>query len=201
MYKKISQIITHKFVTLGIISEDDYEIYKYGFELLIALLSTTSAIVLVSIFINKFVETILYLVGFFSVRMICGGYHAKHHYTCFVTTISFYFLFLLLNSFFISKQHLWLEPIFITMISVILIVAFAPIEHIYNPMTNYRKKRNRVLSLTLSIIICLIYFVSLFFEKIQPYTLCLVLGIFIATLTLLIAKIEIVIIKRKEVQK
>ena len=165
MYKKISQIITHKFVTLGIISEDDYEIYKYGFELLIALLSTTSAIVLVSIFINKFVETILYLVGFFSVRMICGGYHAKHHYTCFVTTISFYFLF------------------------------------IYNPMTNYRKKRNRVLSLTLSIIICLIYFVSLFFEKIQPYTLCLVLGIFIATLTLLIAKIEIVIIKRKEVQK
>ena len=198
MYKKISQIITQKFVTLGIISEDDYEIYKYGFELLIALLSTTIVIILISIFINKFVETILYLVGFFSVRVICGGYHAKHHYTCFVATISSYLLFLLLNICFSSKPYLSLVTGVMTIVSLILIIAFAPIEHPNNPMTEYRKSRNRLLSFILSIIICLVYFVALFFESTLLYVFSYTTGTFLAALAISAAKIEIVIFKRKE---
>ena len=198
MYKKISQIITHKFVTLGIISEDDYEIYKYGLELLIALLSTISAIVLVSIFINKFVETILYLVGFFSVRVICGGYHAKHHYSCFITTISSYLLFLLLNICFFSKPYLIFTTRVMTIISSISIIAFAPVEHPDNPMTEYRKNRNRSFSLLLVFFIYIVYFVSLAFEKTSPYVFNYATGIFLAALAILTAKIEIVILKRKE---
>lgn len=198
MYKKISQIITRKFVTLGIISEDDYEIYKYGFELLIALLSTTIVIILISIFINKFVETILYLVGFFSVRVICGGYHAKHHYTCFVTTISSYLLFLLLNICFSSKPFLSLVAGVMTIVSSISIIAFAPVEHPNNPMTKYRKNRNRLLSFILSIIICLVYFIFLFFESTLLYVFSYTIGTFLAALAILAAKIEIVIFKRKE---
>lgn len=198
MYKKISQLITHKFVTLGIISQDDYEIYKYGFELLIALLSTTLFIILISIFIDKFVETILYLIGFFSVRAICGGYHAKHHYTCFVTTISSYLLFLLLNVCFSSKQYLSLVTGVMTIISSISIVAFAPIEHPDNPMTEYRKTRNRSLCRLLTIAICIIYFVSLVLEKTSPYVFNYATGIFLAALAILTAKIEIVTLKRKE---
>ncbi len=198
MYKKISQLITHKFVTLGIISEDDYEIYKYGFELLIALLSTTITIVLISIFINKFVETILYLVGFFCVRAICGGYHAKHHYSCFITTISSYLLFLLLNICFFSKPYLGLVTGVMTIVSSIFILAFTPVEHPDNPMTDYRKSRNRCLSLLLTFVICIIYFMSLFLENISPYIFNYSTGIFLAALAILTAKIEIVIIKRKE---
>lgn len=198
MYKKISQIITHKFVTLGIISEDDYEIYKYGFELLIALLSTTSAIILVSIFINKFVETILYLVGFFSVRAICGGYHAKHHYSCFITTISSYLLFLLLNICFFSKPYLSFTTEVMTIISSISIIAFAPVEHPDNPMTDYRKSRNRSFSLLLTFVICIIYFLSLALENTLPYVFNYATGIFLAALAILAAKMEAMIIKRKE---
>ena len=198
MYKKISQIITHKFVTLGIISEDDYEIYKYGFELLIALLSTTFAIVLISVFINKFVETILYLVGFFSVRVICGGYHAKHHYSCFITTISSYLLFLLLNICFFSKPYLSFTTGVMTIISSISIIAFAPVEHPDNPMTDYRKSRNRSFSLLLTFVICIIYFLSLALENTLPYVFNYSTGIFLAALAILAAKMEAMIIKRKE---
>ena len=198
MYKKISQIITRKFVKLGIVSEDDYEIYKYGLELLIALLSTTTAIVLISIFINKFVETILYLVGFFSVRVICGGYHAKHHYTCFVATISSYLLFLLLNICFSSTPFLSLVAGVMTIVSSISIIVFAPVEHPDNPMTDFRKSRNRSLSLLLTFVICIIYFMSLFLENISPYIFNYATGIFLAALAIITAKIETVIIKRKE---
>lgn len=198
MYNKISQKITEKFITLGVISKDDYEIYKYGFELLIALLLTTIIIILISLFIGKFIETVLYLVGFFSVRVICGGYHAKHHYTCFLTTIFSYFLFLLFNICFYSKPYLNLTAGFMTIVSAILIIAFAPIEHPDNPMTEYRKKRNRFLSLILSIVICLIHFASLFSEIALLYVFNYTAGIFLAALAILAAKIEIVILKRKE---
>ena len=198
MYRKISQIITHKFVTLGIISEDDYEIYKYGFELLIALLSTTFAIVLISLFINKFVETILYLVGFFSVRVICGGYHAKHHYSCFITTISSYLLFLLLNICFSSEPYLSLTTGVMSILSSFFIIAFAPVEHLDNPMTEYRKSRNRSFSLLLTFFICFICFISLVLENTSPYIFNYSTGIFLAALAILAAKMEAMIIKRKE---
>lgn len=198
MYKKISQKITEKFVTLGIISNDDYEVYKYGFELLVALLLTTITIILISLFIDRFVETILYLVGFFSVRLICGGYHAKHHYTCFMTTTFTYFLFLLLNICFYSKPYFNLVTGFMTIVSAILIIAFAPVEHPDNPMTEYRKNRNRLLSLLLSLVICLIYVLSLFSDNALIYVFNYTVGIFLAAIAILAAKIEIVTIQRKE---
>lgn len=195
MYKKISQKITEKFVMLGIIKKDEYEIYKYGFELLTALFFTTIIILLISLSIGKFIETALYLIGFFSVRSICGGYHAKHHYTCFITTIFTYFLFLFLNYYFSSKSYLFFTIGLMTIVSSGLIIAFAPIEHPNNPMTEYRKNRNRFLSLILSITICLIYFASMFSKMAMLYVFNYAVGIFLATLAILVAKIEIVIFK------
>lgn len=201
MYNKISQEITEKFLQLGIIKEDDCDVYKYGLELLIALILTTGIIIIVSLLVDKFIETILYLIGFFSVRVICGGYHAKHHYSCFITTISSYLLFLFLDYCFCSKPYLNLVAGFITIVSALLIIAFAPVEHPDNPMTEYRKKRNRLFSLILSVVICLIHFASLFFESALLYVFNYTVGIFLAALAILAAEIEIVILKRKEEQQ
>ncbi len=198
MYSLISQIITKRFIKLGIVKEDDYEIYKYGFELLISLILTTGIIIIVSLFIDKLMETILYLFGFFCVRVICGGYHAKHHYSCFIATISSYLLFLLLNYFFYSKPYLNLVVGFMTIISAVLIIVFAPVEHPDNPMTEYRKNRNRLFSLILSIVICLIYLASLFFESALLYVFSYAIGIFLAAFAILVAKIERDILRRKE---
>lgn len=198
MYNIISQTITKRFVKLGIIKDNDCDVYKYGFELLIALILTTGIIIIVSLFVDKFIETILYLIGFFSVRVICGGYHAKHHYSCFIATISSYLLFLLLNYCFCSKSHLNLVAGFMTIVSTILIIAFAPVKHPDNPMTEYRKKRNRLFSLILSVVICLIHFASLFLEYALLHVFNYTVGIFLAALAILAAKIEISILKRKE---
>ena len=85
-----------------------------------------------------------------------------------------------------------------TIISSISIIAFAPIEHPDNPMTEYRKTRNRSLCRLLTIAICIIYFVSLVLEKTSPYVFNYATGIFLAALAILTAKIEIVTLKRKE---
>ncbi len=84
------------------------------------------------------------------------------------------------------------------MVSSIFILAFAPVEHPDNPMTEYRKKKNRSFSLLLAFFICIIYFVSLALENTLPYVFNYATGIFLAALAILTAKIEIMILKRKE---
>ncbi len=200
MYKIISDAITEKFVKLEIIKENDREVYKYGLELLISLIMTTGIIITASLFLGKFISTLLYLAGFFNARTICGGYHAKHHYSCFMLTISSYIVFLLLNFAFYSKPYLNWVTVFMTVFSAIMITAFAPIEHPDNPMTEYRKNRNRRLSIILSIIICLVCFISLLFKTVSPYVYCYASGIFLAALSIPAAKIEMINIKRKEAE-
>lgn len=198
MYKRLSRKITEKFINIGIISEEDYEIYKYGFELIIALLLTVTDIVLISVLIHKLFQTVLYLIGFFSVRAICGGYHAKHHYSCFIITNLSYFLFLLLDYCFSEKPYIIFVTGFMCIISSVFIGAFAPIEHPDNPMTEYRRKRNRFLSKVLLIVVCVICFAAFFFKRTSPYVFDCVTGVFLAAVAILTAKIEMIILKRRE---
>lgn len=200
MYKIISNAIAKEFVKLEIIKKDDYEVYKYGLELLISLLLTTGIIIISSLFFGKFISTVLYLAGFFSSRIICGGYHAKHHYSCFMLTVSSYIVFLLLYYAFGSKPYLNSVTVFMTVFSAIMIIAFSPVEHPDNPMTEYRKSKNRRLSIILSVTVCLICFVSLFSKTVLPYVYCYISGIFLAVGSIPAAKIEMINLKRKEAE-
>ncbi len=200
MYSKISSKLTKWLIKLDVIESENFEVYEYGFELLVALVFSILTIITFSFISNRFVETLLYLIGFFSVRAICGGYHAKHHYSCFATTISTYFLFLFLYYCFFSKSYLILITSFITIVSIVLIIAFAPIEHPDNPMTEYRKTRSRLLCIILSIVLCMVLFVSLLFKSTLVNIFSYSTGTFFAALAILAAKIELIILKRKERQ-
>lgn len=200
MYSNISKKLTKWLIKINVIDNKNHEVYEYGFNLIISLFFSTLTIITTSFFLNRFTETILYLIGFFSVRSICGGYHAKHHYSCFIITLSSYILFLVLHNIFHLNSHLNLIVSFLTIISSILIILFAPVEHPNNPMTEYRKNKNRLLSLIFSVVICVINSVSLLSETVLKYICSYIIGVFLAALAILIAKIEIVILKRKEKQ-
>ena len=75
-------------------------------------------------------------------------------------------------------------------LSGLLLIAFSPVEHSDNPMTEYRKKRNRRLSIILSFVIILGSISPFFFEKSSDKMISFVIGVFFAALTLLAAKIE-----------
>ncbi len=190
MYDLISKKITDSFVKYHVINTDDYDIYKYGIENLLALIITVISILLISVISKKFVCTIFYLIGFLGTRSICGGYHAKHHYSCFIGTFSIYLIFLLLYFIFIKSSYLAIFTTAISLISSITIFTFAPIEHKNNPMTDYRKKKNRIMSIVLSVLTLMVLIISLINFKICPYILPFNIGIFLAAITILAAKIE-----------
>lgn len=198
MYSKISRKITSCLIDLGIIDNNDFEIYEYGFEVILSFLFSILIINVFSFILNRFVETLLYLIGFFSVRAVCGGYHAKHHYSCFGITISTYFFFLFFQHYLSSKHYLNQFVIFIIIVSFIIILVFSPVEHPNNPMTEFRKRRNRIYSIVLSFVLCVVLGISLLNNRILTVIYSYALGTFFASLAILAAKIDLIIQKRKE---
>ena len=200
MYRLLANKITNTFIKNQIIKEEEKEVYIYGLEVLLALILTTVFIIIFSIPIKLFFETLLYLLGFFTVRTICGGYHAKHHFSCFCLTMGSYLMFLLINYFVAKMNVVYPISIVFSLLAALVILLFAPVEHPNNPMTAYRKNKNRKLSILLAVLILCVVGFGFFFNNLYQKVLQINLGIFLAAMAILVAKIELIISKRKEVQ-
>ena len=198
MIRKFSRYVSQKFVFYKIIHQNDYEIYKYGFELFFSLFLTVIIIFVISLFLGKTLETFLYLIGFFSIRVVCGGYHAKHHISCFVTSLLTYVFFLYLHQLIIKDEYKLIFIILMLSISVPIILAFTPIEHPNNPMSVYRKKKNKKIGIILSVLIVVAFSVTIMAPFLTDYFIPVFVGIFIAVVAMVAAKIEILLLKRKE---
>lgn len=92
----ISARITAFLVAQKIVPAEDSDIYEYGFELLLADLFNFSVILLIGGISGHLWPSVLYLLIFVGLRSVCGGYHAKTHLRCRISTIGVFVLFLVL---------------------------------------------------------------------------------------------------------
>lgn len=60
----------------GIIQEDDMDTCRYGLEIFISSLLELTSILFISIFMDNFLETLLFFAAFIPLRVYAGGYHA-----------------------------------------------------------------------------------------------------------------------------
>lgn len=198
LYNKIAQTITQKLISNNIVKKDDFEIYQYGFELLLSLLFTVLVVFVISFFIGMTIETMIYFVGFFSVRVICGGYHAKHHWSCFITTLCTYLIFLFVYFMLVEEMRMKTILFVFSIISVIIILFFAPVEDPNNHMSEFRRKKSNILKFVLSFIVLSIFTLACLIKNnviilIAPFFV----GIFIAAFAILVAKVENIFLKER----
>lgn len=187
MYNYLSKKIVNKLIDMGTIEKDDYEIYIYGFKLIISLCCSLAFILCLSLFINMVSETLFFLLGFLFTRTICGGYHAKHFYSCFISTNIIYISFIGL-SFFIDNQYTKQIAIIFLIISSLIIFLFSPVNNKNNPMSEYRKKKNRIISKIMSIILIIIsIFICVDKQRQANLLFPIICGIFLASCTIIAA--------------
>ena len=55
------------------------DIYIYGFELLVSSVIETISLLLIGLLTGKFVETVIFIISFSSIRVFSGGYHANSY--------------------------------------------------------------------------------------------------------------------------
>ena len=164
-------------IKYGIINAEDKEIYKYGFELLLADVFNLSVMLFIGVIVNQFYSTILYIIIFIGMRSFCGGYHAKTHLRCHICTIGIYIVFLVILLNFNRFENKMLLILFGNFIAAIPITVFSPIQNPNKPLSEILYKRNRIISIILFFFLMFISIIMEFFKRKEGIIISLTLWI------------------------
>ena len=140
MINSMTVVLCNKLCAFGIFPKSQEKIYIYGFELLLSSVIGIVVLMMISITRGTAFAWLSYLLGFIPVRITGGGYHAKTHFTC-ILSFSLVFLIFLLSSSFIDIQSI--TYIFLSLTTLIISLAVAPVEAINKPLSNERRSKNR----------------------------------------------------------
>ena len=86
MAKKIAFILVQR----EIVQNENLEIYKFGFELLLATALNGLIVLAASIVMNVFWQSLLLLIPFMLIRSNAGGFHANSHVSCMIIFLTVY---------------------------------------------------------------------------------------------------------------
>lgn len=192
IYRRCSQKATDYFIKNKIISGDKKAVYEYGFEILISTLAYTLLFILISLITNTILESLVFLVGFFVVRTIAGGYHANTYLKCHILSVINHIVFVVSYH---CVPEVWKKYIclVVLLVSSVFIIVFAPVDHPNKPFVKTEKKRFRILSICYGGLLILIALISFLLvpKQLLSYLLSYVIGTFSATVSIVVAKINL----------
>jgi len=147
MLNRLGKRIAQFFYVNSIIKEkEDIEVYAYGLEILISSLSSILAVLLIGIFCNQLIGSILFFLAFIPLRTYSGGYHAKTHAMCFVILIVVYIINLISISY-IADSIIVNAILMSMMFSSVVIYTLAPIDDKNKRLSEMQKKKYRRIAL------------------------------------------------------
>ena len=165
MFKSNASKITSFLIENKEINKDDYEIYKYGFEVLIAFIVNTVVILSIGLLFNKLFYSIVFLICYCPIRQFAGGYHANNYTKCLLIFILIFILTINTSSN-VDSQIYTLMIFIISTLSYIGIFILAPLEHRNNPLTLSEIKKYKNIS---RILTGIVYILTLIFANIDRF--------------------------------
>ncbi|MDX5644880.1 accessory gene regulator B family protein [Clostridioides difficile] len=185
MFKSLSYKFANILVRNEVIEDEDFEIYRYGFETLVYFIINISVALLIGIALNKFIQTIIFLVCYCTLRQFTGGYHARNYTECTITFALIYISIILVTKNIDIYKFKYIL-ILLLLLSTVIIHKVAPLEHRNKPLSIYEKKnyRNIIKKITLSISI--VFTISLIINIMSEYIIYSSLAVFLITILLLV---------------
>ena len=177
MISWIANYLVRFLLSKGLIDDEKMEIYQYGYEILTSSFITLLIVIVLGAVIKCLFASLLYFVIFASMRLICGGYHAKHYWSCnlifTIVTATLLLLFKYIPMDGYASIH------YTTLVfSVLVVFVYAPVEN-KNKMLNTRKKTlfriiSRITVVLYALLSCLIYILQIPYSKLIDLTLLVV---------------------------
>lgn len=186
-----SKKTTNYYIKKGLIDSQEQKAYEYGFEVLLSTLIYILLFLFTAIITKTVLFSVFWILGFFIVRTISGGYHASTHLTCNIISIicQIVFISLIKNTPISAEKYVILA---LLLLSSLIIITIAPIEHPNKPFIKTERKRYRITSVfyAILIIVILLIYLCFFIKKTNLYFLSFAIGNFTATISLIVAKIK-----------
>lgn len=132
---------------------------RYGIEAFYMTFTKLIAIIIISLIIKSFKETMLLLIFFNVLRLTAFGLHASKSYICWISSILVFILLPIIAKSFEIPPFINIVVAFLSLLSYIL---YAPADTKKRPLVN---KKKRIIYKVLTIITGLIYIIFLIFSE------------------------------------
>lgn len=179
----------------GDATEEDRKILMFGFNKLLQNVCIVFISILLGWIFHFISEVILFLISFSLIRSFSGGFHFLKQRTCCIT--SFLILLLFLCSLrIVPCMTMTFLYTFLFMLSIPIIVKYAPLEAVEKPLDVKEKvfyRRKTLLHLSLEILIIL----SLLITKQIKFAFSISVAIFLAACLLLIEVLRLKLVEKK----
>ena len=188
MIARLSKRMASFFVRNEVIKSEDEEVYEYGLQLLLSTLFNGIIALVLAIISGTLWQCICYLAVFILIRKSAGGFHAKTHLRCCCILAVVLSLFIVFIKFVLTNIYTAITALAVVF-SVAVILLFAPLEHENKPISDKDKKRLRKISVIYAILISFVISL-LFITNMKEIMVCLALGMFTASGSIMVAVIE-----------
>lgn len=190
MYE-LSENLVDSMINKNLILSDEKEAYIYALICMTESVISVGSILLISVILNDFIPTVLFLITFMSLRQRTGGFHFNSFAMCYIGSICLYLICVLISKININI-NLWYILVFL---SALIIYIIGTINH---PNMNFNmqefvsvKKASR---LTIVINLAILLFLSYMGAPIS-WVRHMAMGIILCAVLLILSKI----IKQEEV--
>lgn len=186
MTRKISEMLTNTLMLSGAVPSEKQEVIIFGLELLISSIIGILIIIAISMIAGVPLLWIAFLLAFIPLRTTAGGYHASTHMGCNITFALTYIICVVLCKYVTMPK---ITFVLISIISMIMVLLFSPVEAMNKPLNSERKEKNRLRSIVIStlftVLSILIWLTPVNHINIQMFYL----GVFAATISQIAALI------------
>lgn len=154
--KKLSEKLTGYVIRTGDVSEEKYEIYQYGFEIGLEMLSCFFISLIIAVYLHMVLEFVVSTAIFICLRTYVGGLHLDSFLACFICSITVQTMILLVNGW--MQLPLLFSWVFIIVCSAITL-SLTPVGNINHELDKAEMKHCQ--RVTLKILMGIFAFSSL----------------------------------------
>ena len=176
MFKSLSYKFANLLVKNEVIENEDFEIYRYGFETLIYFIVNISVALFIGAIFNRLIHTIIFLSCYCTLRQFTGGYHARNYTECTLTFVVIYLITIFVANNIDIDKYKYLLIVFL-IFSILIIYKLAPLEHRNKPLSSTEKKYYRKIAIKIVFITGSIFILSIIFNFFIEYFIYLLLSI------------------------
>lgn len=153
IFSLLSNKITDFLYKKEVISQEQKEVYIYGFTVLFLNILDILIILALGILIERYLDTIVFLMVFGITRQYTGGYHAKTVSKCLVVYVLIYLVIMFLSSSNVILVNGAMFQILLCIVYVIAVIIYAPIQNDNKVISNVERKKYKIISIVSAICI------------------------------------------------
>lgn len=190
MFYSIANSLISKLSCERIIEDSMYEVYVYGFELILSSIVNILILVAISIYLREPFAWLFFLIPFIPQRVTAGGYHASSHSKCIVVGAITFLVSLSLVGL-IPNNLRSLFSIIVSLSNLVTVLLLSPVQSKNKPLTVSEVHKNRTLSIIISIIhVLCVVLILVAVQSIPRLGMVYITGVFAAGLSLAVGNTE-----------